>query len=185
MYKKEVVALLELAILGFLKEGRLHGYELKRHIAMLTGHYRPVSDGALYPAIARLEREGLLTRRTEPGRAGVERRTLELTAAGEAELMARIRQPEDLSISDRSRFFTMMAFLHYLSPAEQREILLRRRDFIRRGRSFFQQEGRPITKGLNYYRESMIRLAKATSRNDLEWLEEALARLDKEEKPHE
>ena len=43
--------MLELSILGFLAEEPLHGYELKERINALTGHVRPVSDGALYPAI--------------------------------------------------------------------------------------------------------------------------------------
>lgn len=59
--------MLELAILGFLAEGPLHGYELRRRVAALSGHTRPVSDGSLYPAINRLARAGLL----EIGRAHV------------------------------------------------------------------------------------------------------------------
>ena len=45
--------MLELAILGFLAEGPLHGYELRRKVAQLSGYTRPVSDGSLYPAINR------------------------------------------------------------------------------------------------------------------------------------
>src|SRR6478752_1414252 len=39
--------MLELAILGFLYEQPLHGYELKRRVAHLTGHVRPIADGTL------------------------------------------------------------------------------------------------------------------------------------------
>lgn len=52
----EDTGMLELAILGFLYEQPLHGYELKRRVAHLTGHVRPIADGTLYPAIKRLER---------------------------------------------------------------------------------------------------------------------------------
>ena len=61
--------MLELAILGFLAERPLHGYDLKRRVAHLTGHVRPIADGTLYPAIKRLERAGLLTRGRNPARA--------------------------------------------------------------------------------------------------------------------
>lgn len=60
---------LTLSILGLLGAGPMHGYELKTRILELSGHLRPVSDGALYPAIARLEKARLLERHEEEGRA--------------------------------------------------------------------------------------------------------------------
>ncbi|MEV4090232.1 PadR family transcriptional regulator, partial [Nonomuraea fuscirosea] len=60
---------LSLTILGFLHERPMHGYELKSRLTALTGHLRPVSDGALYPAISRLEGRGLVERHEEAGAA--------------------------------------------------------------------------------------------------------------------
>src|SRR5881628_2630498 len=42
-------ALLELAILGLLKEQELHGYELKKRLAETLGQFSGVSFGSLYP----------------------------------------------------------------------------------------------------------------------------------------
>ena len=50
--------MLELAILGLLKEQDLHGYELKKRLAEALGPWSSVSFGSLYPALARLERSG-------------------------------------------------------------------------------------------------------------------------------
>jgi DNA-binding PadR family transcriptional regulator len=50
--------LLELAILGLLKEHELHGYELKKRLAETLGQLSGVSFGSLYPALARLEAAG-------------------------------------------------------------------------------------------------------------------------------
>ena len=50
--------MLELAILGLLKELPLHGYELKKRLNDTLGHVWGVSYGSLYPALKRLEREG-------------------------------------------------------------------------------------------------------------------------------
>src|ERR1044071_7120698 len=50
--------LLELAILGLLKEQELHGYELKKRLAETLGQLSGVSFGSLYPALARLEAAG-------------------------------------------------------------------------------------------------------------------------------
>ena len=175
----EVIAILELAILGFLKEGPLHGYELKQHLTMLTGYYQPVSDGALYPAIARLVKGGLISRQREQGKAGVPRQMLSLTPAGEQELLERLRQPDELTVSNRSRFFTLLAFIRYLEPGEQLELLTRRMEFLRRGKSFFLKDGKPLAEAeaTDYYRISMLQMAKGVSRIEREWLTEAIARL--------
>jgi DNA-binding PadR family transcriptional regulator len=49
---------LELAILGVLKEQELHGYELKKRLTEALGAFSSVSFGSLYPALARLEAAG-------------------------------------------------------------------------------------------------------------------------------
>ncbi len=49
--------MLELAILGLLKEQDLHGYELKKRLSDMLG-FSSVSFGSLYPALGRLERAG-------------------------------------------------------------------------------------------------------------------------------
>ena len=50
--------MLELAILGVLKEQELHGYELKKRLTEVLGAFSSVSFGSLYPALARLEAAG-------------------------------------------------------------------------------------------------------------------------------
>ena len=50
--------MLELAILGVLKEQPLHGYELKKRLTEALGAFSSVSFGSLYPALARLEAAG-------------------------------------------------------------------------------------------------------------------------------
>jgi DNA-binding PadR family transcriptional regulator len=49
---------IELAILGILKEADLHGYELKKHLRKVLGPLSNVSFGSLYPALKRLEGKG-------------------------------------------------------------------------------------------------------------------------------
>ena len=50
--------MLELAVLGVLKEQPLHGYELKKRLSEALGPLSSVSFGSLYPALARLEAAG-------------------------------------------------------------------------------------------------------------------------------
>jgi DNA-binding PadR family transcriptional regulator len=66
--------LLELAILGLLKEQELHGYELKKRLTEALGSFSSVSFGSLYPALARLETAGAVkaveANQPSDGRAG-------------------------------------------------------------------------------------------------------------------
>jgi len=62
--------MLELAILGLLKELPLHGYELKKRLNETLGHVWGVSYGSLYPALARLERMGAIEVVDPPPAAG-------------------------------------------------------------------------------------------------------------------
>ena len=52
--------MLDLAILGLLREHDRHGYELRKQLAELLGARGAMSFGSLYPALARLEQAGLV-----------------------------------------------------------------------------------------------------------------------------
>ncbi|MFE9400973.1 helix-turn-helix transcriptional regulator [Streptomyces sp. NPDC006530] len=172
--------MLELSILGFLYEEPLHGYELKERIKGLSGHIRPVSDGALYPALTRLVKAGALEQRTEAGSGAAPRRILSLTDAGRAALLERLRHPKDVEITDGQRFFTLLAFLRHLpDPAEQAAVLVRRKTFLETPASFFYREGEPVTveRAPDPFRRGMLRIARATGAEEKAWLAETIEEL--------
>src|SRR5215475_12968891 len=75
---------LRLYLLKLLAEGPKHGYELIRLLEnRFLGLYAP-SAGTIYPRLARLENEGLVTHTAAGGR-----KVYEITDAGRAELAAR------------------------------------------------------------------------------------------------
>ncbi|HKF86812.1 MAG TPA: PadR family transcriptional regulator [Propionibacteriaceae bacterium] len=171
--------MLELAILGFLAEGPLHGYELRRRVAQLTGYTRPVSDGSLYPAINRMVRDGWLTRHAEPGKAAARRQVLQLTDAGRSELLRRLRKPAEVEITDLTRFLTILAFLALLPDDRDRQAVLRRRlAFLEQPASFFYDGDRPLRAReiADPYRRGMFVITGATSRAERAWLSNLLAR---------
>ncbi|MFE0101283.1 PadR family transcriptional regulator [Streptomyces sp. NPDC059009] len=175
--------MLTLSILGFLYEEPLHAYDLRSRLSGLNGHVRPVSDGALYPAISRLQAKGLLTKQTEPGVGATPRQMLHLTESGRAELLRRLREPSDVEITDRHSFFVLLSFLRFLpEPVDQARVLRRRLDFMKEPASFFYDKGKPLSaeEMPDRFRSGILLLARATSKADLEWLETTVAELEAE-----
>jgi DNA-binding PadR family transcriptional regulator len=178
--RNEEVGLLTLAILGFLNERPMHAYELKGHIAGLTGHVRPVSDGALYPAIKRLRDAGFLTSETAPGAGAAPRHVLSLTERGRAELFRRLREPQDVEITDRNSFYVLLTFVGALhDPVAEARLLRRRLEFLDSATSYFYRDGKPLRSNdvEDRYRRGMLRIASATRNSEREWLRETLAEL--------
>ncbi|NUT44060.1 MAG: PadR family transcriptional regulator [Thermoactinospora sp.] len=173
--------MLELAILGFLRDRPLHGYDLRTRVAALMGHVRPVADGTLYPAIKRMATAGWLLRKHEPGVAAAPRLMLHLTAEGRAELERRLRDPADLDISDENRWFTLLAFLRHLGdPGEQADVLRRRLTFLEEPASFFYDGDRPMGAEDfgDPFRQGLLTIAHATSQAELSWLRTTIASLN-------
>jgi DNA-binding PadR family transcriptional regulator len=86
---------LEIAVLGLLNESPMHGYELRKRLAVLLGAFRAFSYGSLYPTLRRLSEAGWITEEhdeTAPAtRSRRARRVYRLTADGKehlAELLA-------------------------------------------------------------------------------------------------
>ncbi|AJE87628.1 hypothetical protein SLNWT_7252 [Streptomyces albus] len=172
--------MLELAILGFLFDTPLHGYELRKRLTALTGHVRPVAESTLYPAIKRLEKAGLLSRETEPGAVAAPRHTLRLTEEGRGELLRRLGGAQGPDITDENRWFTVLAFLRHLpDAAAQAAVLERRLTFLQEPTSFFYAGEVPLTAEElgDPFRRGMLTIARASSKAELAWLRDTLGRL--------
>ena len=79
---------LDLIILKSLTWGPMHGYAIGRWIRDTTENALVVQEGALYPALHRLERKGLLAEEWRVTETGRQAKYYELTAAGREQLRA-------------------------------------------------------------------------------------------------
>jgi DNA-binding PadR family transcriptional regulator len=73
---------LELAVLGLLRETPMHGYELRKRLYTVLGAFRALSYGSLYPCLHELQAAGLIAAEQDetggptqagPARAGTAR----------------------------------------------------------------------------------------------------------------
>ena len=77
---------LELVVAAVLAEGERHGYALIQRIAELE--LGTIRGGALYPALARMENDGLVEAHWTAGQGGPGRKVYRLTDAGRDRLQA-------------------------------------------------------------------------------------------------
>ncbi|MGJ6979239.1 PadR family transcriptional regulator [Aestuariimicrobium soli] len=165
--------MVELMILGFLADGPLHGYELRRKMEQLHGYARTISDGTLYPAITRMIAAGQVRAEDEVGVRSGARRRLHVTDTGLARLRERLRTADGHDLSDLSHYIVVLAFLSHLPDEDERQAVLRRRlTFLEGAASFFVEGDEPVRSSDldDPYRQAITSLARATRAADLRWL---------------
>jgi PadR family transcriptional regulator PadR len=82
---------LDVLILKTLSHGALHGYGVSRAIRDASREAFQVEEGALYPALRRLEKRGLLEAEWGTTETGRDARFYRLTGAGERQLAEEMR----------------------------------------------------------------------------------------------
>ncbi len=164
--------MLDLAILGLLRDTPRHGYELKQQLAGL-GFWK-VSFGSLYPALRRLEKRELIEAMRVTGR----RKAYQITPAGSAEFERLLLEDTETFEEDR-RFNLRLAFFRYLEPAMRVKTLERRR---RRLVEHLGESTRSLRQATTRGREQIDRYTRAlmersvqSTEADIAWLDELIA----------
>ncbi len=163
--------MLELAILGLLRDRPRHGYELRRQLADYG--FWSVSFGSLYPALRRLERKGLIAVAGTSGR----RKSYEIMPAGEE---AFIELMDDWSNDgdDEKAFNLRLAFFRYLEPEARLGVLERRRaqlvERLADGRASLRRTAARTKERMDRYTLSLIEHGVATAEADIAWLDELI-----------
>jgi transcriptional regulator len=80
---KGTVSFLVLSVLG---DGELYGYQIAQRIRERSGRFLAPSEGSLYPALHRLEREGAVLAEWRESDRGPRRRYYRLTPSGKRQL---------------------------------------------------------------------------------------------------
>ncbi|MEZ5404277.1 MAG: PadR family transcriptional regulator [Bryobacteraceae bacterium] len=87
---------LDLLVLKTLQRGAQHGFGIAQYVETASEGLLRVEDGSLYPALHRLERQGLVASRWVKTEAGRRARVYELTKEGRRELAGRIEHWDTL-----------------------------------------------------------------------------------------
>jgi DNA-binding PadR family transcriptional regulator len=173
-----------------------HGYEIRTHLRDRLGLTGSTSFGSIYPAISRLEREGLIEAVTGESRlgafstgslsgekasmrstrssAGIGRRgrkSYRITDAGRQDFEVRLADPA--TIEDARSFSLRLALFKFCTP-NVRVLLLesRRANLLTRLREI---RGSAANAELDTYARSVMEHAAKAVELDLAWIDEILA----------
>lgn len=182
--------MLDLAVLGLLKEGDLHGYELNKRLKSLVGGYAN-SYGALYPALARLERRGWVSstavapelvtddqtseenarrskKRSTRSRSGRTRKVYQITEAGEDHLLELLQE----DANNERRFRLQLAFCRFLPPDRRLALFELRRAHLVSLQAMARRD--PVHSNDPYVR-SLFQRDQERREHDLVWLDRLIA----------
>jgi DNA-binding PadR family transcriptional regulator len=164
-----------MAILGLLKERPLHGYELKKRLSYMLGHFWTVSYGSLYPALKRLERSGAIERAYSVKEKTRHRNVYRITRAGGSEFLKLLSDPPtDKSLADEEKFDLRMSFFRYLEPETRLDLLENRRQYLMEQIPKFKAY-RSTNRDQDLYRTSLFRHKVEQAKSDIRWLERLIA----------
>ena len=105
-------------ILGFLMDRRLTGYELRKAFSLSFSFFSGLSYGSIYPALKKMEKEGLITLEVQMQDGAPNRKVYTITEQGRREFMASIREPFPLE-RQRYGFIMYLFFFSHLAPQER------------------------------------------------------------------
>ena len=170
--------MIELPILGLLKDAPLHGYELKRRLETLVGYFGSASYGSLYPMLRKLEERGHVTATVEEQK-GPDRIVYRITPEGEGRFLELMRDP------DTSFGLKMLFFQSIPSPDRQRVLEEQRDEWVRKLAE--RQRDRELIAGRHgdRYRTALLARAIDHLERDIAWIEGLIAQETAGEELHE
>jgi DNA-binding PadR family transcriptional regulator len=166
---------LELAILGALKEKPMHGYELKKRLSYLLGHLWKISFGSLYPALKRLEAKNAVEKAYTVKEKTRNRYVYRITPEGEEvfqRLLVDTRKSSE--ITDADKFSLRLAFFQYMDPEMRLWLLEKRRNYLEERLNEMSGLGKARDKDSDSYRQGLYRHRQELLQADITWLNEMI-----------
>ena len=126
-----------LMVLGLLKSGPKHGYELHRIVVAHGSLYSDFKKPTLYHLLHRLAVQGAVQVRSEGGARGPrgERLVFALAPKGESLFLKLLRAALASYDASQTSFEVATAFVAWIAPAEAQELLRKRRTVVRARRA--------------------------------------------------
>jgi PadR family transcriptional regulator, regulatory protein AphA len=122
--------------LGMLTDGEASGYDLKKEFESSFSHFFAAGYGSIYPALASLAEQGLVTCECIAQEGKPDRKVYRITVAGR-QFLARALENTSPCHKIRSEFLATLCFSHLMKPEDIAAVLDNRLDEIEKYKVFF------------------------------------------------
>jgi DNA-binding PadR family transcriptional regulator len=167
--------MLELAVLGLLKERPTHGYQLSRELGDSLGGLWRVSYGSLYPTLRRLEQDGAIESDAGDERGARRKKVYRITPKGEQIFLELLQESPNDTQTEDARFRMRLAFFRYLPPETRIRLLERRRQALQDRLMTLAKSQRTGRGGTDDYGRALIEHNRSLTESDITWLDGLIA----------
>ena len=176
---------IELAVLGLLHEGPMHGYELRKRLNLMLGWGRVLSYGSLYPAPKKMLRKELLAEvATTAPHTRRPRIVYEVTEAGHAEFQRLMSEVGPTAWED-DNFDIRFAFFSSTDMEIRLRVLEGRRTRLQERLTRVQSELQRTQAEVDRYAGELQRHGVESVEREVRWLSELIqAERDQPDTPH-
>lgn len=108
-------------ILGFLMQKSMTGYELKKAFSISFSFFSGLSYGSIYPALKKMEQQGLITMRIEIQEGLPNKKIYTITNLGRKKFLSQLQSKFAVE-QMKSLFLSRLFFFAYLSREERNSI---------------------------------------------------------------
>jgi DNA-binding PadR family transcriptional regulator len=166
-------------LLGMLRLGATSGYAIKKAADASTRFFWPTSLAQVYPELARLEEQGLVSRRDDSHGARA-RSAYAITPDGEDVLLAWLRSDREAPVQLRDEGLLRLFFADALPEEDQLTLVRRLRQRAEGVNVYMRSEGIPFAEGQEARGAQFPALAARLGADLWEFTEEWLAKLEAE-----
>jgi len=164
---------MELALLGLLSEGPLHGYELRKRVGVMVGPVRALSYSVLYPLLRRMLLSGFIKEIELIASSRRERITYEITPLGR-ERFRLLSEESSSELEEDELFGILFSFFGTTSRKSRVDILQERLMKIRAREELLTKQEGAIGIALDRYFEEWRQHNLESMKREIQWLQKMI-----------
>jgi PadR family transcriptional regulator AphA len=171
------------AILGFLAEHPMSGYDIKKRVEASIDNFWSESFGQIYPSLRRLSDQGLIDKRTEKSEGGRPRHVYTILEPGRRALALWLDEPTDPPPLRLELLLKLFFGAQVDTDSSRRQVIAYREDMMNDLKHY-----RAIAEGLEKSEGTLehlpywlmtLRFGERDRKAHIEWCDETLAQLDR------
>ncbi|WAH39184.1 PadR family transcriptional regulator [Alicyclobacillus dauci] len=165
-------------MLGFLMDDALSGYDIKAKFELSVSNFYNASFGAIYPALRKMEQDGLVEKKVVPQEGKPNKNLYQITDSGRETFLAYLNSPLEAALV-RSDFLIRVFFARYAAPEQFRGWMEEERIRVQASLDTFREIKRRYPS-MDPFEAKTLEFGIANAQMQIEWLDREIDLLGKD-----